>query len=634
MALPRIQDDLYMAVNGAWQEKTQIPPDKSVVSADSDLSDDIRTKLVADLRRMALTDGDTVSPLRYAARLFAKADDKTKRQQLGIDPVRTRVQTLVKLTTLDQFRAAMPTLIAGQYVLPVTPYVDADMHDAEHNILNLGGPDTILPDAAMYRNNDAENTADLAAWSKMATAILAAAGFSESDQKNYVEAAKRFDRRLAEVVPDNVDLAVDSTFDNPMTWQAFEEAAGFLGIPQVFADLMPQTPTKVNAVVPNYVSNLPTLITADNYPEWHAWMVINELLSCATYLSDDLRQLAGQYDRFLAGQPEASSWTKHAFGIANEYFDDVIGQYYGQTYFGADAKADITAIVEQILAQYRVQLENNTWLSSTTKQKAIRKLATMKVKMGYPDQLFSLYDHLTVDADDDLLTAVLKLSSQAQQFWFKQVGQPVDRNEWNMPGHLVNASYDPLKNDITFPAGILQPPYYELNWTKAQNLGGTGVTIGHEISHSFDNNGALYDEHGNLHNWWTPADKQAFDQLVKAMATQFDGRTYEGVKVNGTLTVSENMADNAGMDVALALLGDHPDVKDLQAFFTTYARSWATKMRPERVKTLLRQDVHAPAALRVNVPVQNFPAWYQAFQVQPQDGMYRQPQKRLTIWHR
>lgn len=210
----------------------------------------------------------------------------------------------------------------------------------------------------------------------------------------------------------------------------------------------------------------------------------------------------------------------------------------------------------------------------------------------------------------------------------------MDRNVWGMPGHLVNACYDPMKNYITFPAGILQPPYYSLNWTRAQNLGGTGATIGHEISHSFDNNGALYDEYGTLNNWWTVEDKQAFDKLVTAIADQFDGLLYEGVKVNGRLTVSENIADNAGMAVALDLLGDSADPKVLQDFFIAYTRSWATKMRPERAKTVLRQDVHAPATLRVNVPVQNFEAWYQAFDVQPTDGMYRLPAKRVTIWRR
>ncbi|MEN2314435.1 M13 family metallopeptidase [Lacticaseibacillus paracasei] len=560
MSLPRIQDDLYMAVNGTWQQNTVIPPDKSVVSADSDLTDSIRIKLVADLKKINAAPQAADSPLQNAARLFAKANDKVRRNQLGMTPVRARLDKIAGLKTLAQFRAALPKLLAEQYVLPVSPYVDADMHDAAHNILNLGGPATILPDAAMYQTDDAENAADLAAWSKMVATLLGEAGFDQTAQAHYVAAAKSFDRRLAAFIPANVDFAVDSTFDNPLTWTEFVEDAGFLGIPE--------------------------------------------------------------------------AWEKHAFGVANDYFDDAIGQYYGQTYFGADAKADITAMVKEILQQYQVQLEHNTWLSPATKQKAIRKLATMKIKMGYPDQLFPLYATLHVEPEADLLPTILQLSQQTQDFWLQQVGQPVDRNVWGMPGHLVNACYDPMKNDITFPAGILQPPYYSLNWTRAQNLGGTGATIGHEISHSFDNNGALYDEYGTLNNWWTVEDKQAFDKLVTAIADQFDGLLYEGVKVNGRLTVSENIADNAGMAVALDLLGDSADPKVLQDFFIAYARSWATKMRPERAKTVLRQDVHAPATLRVNVPVQNFEAWYQAFDVQPTDGMYRLPAKRVTIWRR
>lgn len=634
MSLPRIQDDLYMAVNGTWQQNTVIPPDKSVVSADSDLTDSIRIKLVADLKKINAAPQAADSPLQNAARLFAKANDKVRRNQLGMTPVRARLDKIAGLKTLAQFRAALPKLLAEQYVLPVSPYVDADMHDAAHNILNLGGPAPILPDAAMYQTDDAENAADLAAWSKMVATLLDEAGFDQTAQAHYVAAAKSFDRRLAAFIPANVDFAVDSTFDNPLTWTEFVEDAGFLGIPEALAAKMPQTPTKVNAMVPAYLPHLSTLITEANYPEWQAWMLISELLACADYLSDDSRQLAGQYDRFLAGQPEPEAWEKHAFGVANDYFDDAIGQYYGQTYFGADAKADITAMVKEILQQYQVQLEHNTWLSPATKQKAIRKLATMKIKMGYPDQLFPLYATLHVEPEADLLPTILQLSQQTQDFWLQQVGQPVDRNVWGMPGHLVNACYDPMKNDITFPAGILQPPYYSLNWTRAQNLGGTGATIGHEISHSFDNNGALYDEYGTLNNWWTVEDKQAFDKLVTAIADQFDGLLYEGVKVNGRLTVSENIADNAGMAVAVDLLGDSADPKVLQDFFIAYARSWATKMRPERAKTVLRQDVHAPATLRVNVPVQNFEAWYQAFDVQPTDGMYRLPAKRVTIWRR
>ncbi len=289
MSLPRIQDDLYMAVNGTWQQNTVIPPDKSVVSADSDLTDSIRIKLVADLKKINAAPQAADLPLQNAARLFAKANDKVRRNQLGMTPVRARLDKIAGLKTLAQFRAALPKLLAEQYVLPVSPYVDADMHDAAHNILNLGGPATILPDAAMYQTDDAENAADLAAWSKMVATLLGEAGFDQTAQAHYVAAAKSFDRRLAAFIPANVDFAVDSTFDNPLTWTEFVEDAGFLGIPEALAAKMPQTPTKVNAVVPAYLPHLSTLITEANYPEWQAWMLISELLACADYLSDDSR---------------------------------------------------------------------------------------------------------------------------------------------------------------------------------------------------------------------------------------------------------------------------------------------------------------------------------------------------------
>ena len=320
--------------------------------------------------------------------------------------------------------------------------------------------------------------------------------------------------------------------------------------------------------------------------------------------------------------------------MAERYVSDPIGLYYGRKYFGEAAKQDVTAMVKQIIAQYEVQLQHNTWLSDATREKAIAKLKTMKIKMGYPDDVFALYKTLHFDDADDLFTAMCKLADQTRAFRLVTVGKPVDRSEWEMPGFLVNACYEPTMNDITFPAGILQPPYYSVDWSLAAKLGGTGATIGHEISHSFDNNGAEYDETGKMSNWWTAADKAAFDKDIDAVADQFDGLVSDGAKINGRLTVSENIADNAGMAVALDILGKDASQEDLQDFFTAYTKSWATKMRPELAQNAAETDVHAPAELRVNVPVRNFDAWYRAYDVQPGDGMYLAPEKRVNIWNK
>ncbi|KRM88380.1 M13-type metalloendopeptidase [Lacticaseibacillus thailandensis] len=631
----RPADDLYMAVNGAWQAQTVIPPDKAQIGADSDLGDEIRAKLVRDLRAInAGTIATADQSLLAAARLFVLADDREARNRLGVAPIRTRVDYLMSLQDVGAWRAALPTLWREQYPLPLSTFVMADFHDATVNMLNVSGPDPILPDAAMYQETNADNDAMFAAWSQMARTLLAAVGITGRTADRYVDDALNFDRRAAALLPTNEEFAVDTNWDHPLSWQDFAEVTADTTLATALATVLPNQPVRINTPTPRYVAALDRLVTADNYGQWQHMAVIQELIDHSRYLSDELRQAAGAYQRYLSGQPQPTEWHKHAFAVANEYLAEPIGIYYGRTYFGAAAKRDITGLVRELIAQYEVQLQNNTWLSPSTRDQAIAKLKTMRIKMGYPDHAAPVYQHLHVDPDADLLGAMVRLEREETAYRWSTVGQPVDRSEWQMPGHLVNACYDPSMNDITFPAGILQPPFYALYWSRAAKLGGTGATIGHEISHSFDNNGAMFDEHGTMNNWWQEADKVAFDHIVDAVAQQFDGRHYEGVPVNGRLTVSENMADNAGMDVALAVLGPDASVAALREFFTAYARSWATKMRPERAKTVLRQDVHAPATLRVNVPVMNFSEWYRAYGAQPGDGEYLPPAQRVVIWDR
>lgn len=630
---PRIQDNLYMAVNGDWQEKTVIPPDKAMVSADSDLADDIRAKLVKDLTALANGEQQTDDPaLQYAAKFYVKAADKAGRHALGIAPIIPRLKHLEALKTLADYRAALPALIQDDYPVPYDCMVMADMHDATTNQLHLAGFSTILPDAAQYAEDTPANQEKFDAWRKMAQGLLRAAGYDEQTAAAYTADALAFDQRLGKLTPTNEFLAVDTNWDHPTSWAALAATTSNIGLTEALAAVLPTVPQTVNVLMPDVFAHLNELINEDNYHEWQHRAIINELLNDADLLSDDLRTQAGAYSRFLTGQEAATDWVKAAFQLTNAFFADSVGLYYGRTYFGEQAKADITAMVKELIAQYQVQLNHNTWLSDATREKAIRKLKTMKIKMGYPDAEPKLALQLHFADSDNLVQAVAKLTSQVQAFRFGQVGQPVDRTEWAMPGYLVNACYDPSKNDITFPAGILQPPFYSLDWTRAENLGGTGATIGHEISHSFDNNGAEYDENGSMNNWWTAADKAAFSKKVDAVAAQFDGRDSYGAKINGRLTVSENIADNAGMAVALAVLGKDASQADLQAFFKAYTKSWATKMRPAMAQNRATTDVHAPAELRVNVPVLNFDAWYRAFAVQPTDQMYLAPEKRIHIW--
>ncbi|MCR4933967.1 MAG: M13 family peptidase, partial [Lachnospiraceae bacterium] len=258
-------------------------------------------------------------------------------------------------------------------------------------------------------------------------------------------------------------------------------------------------------------------------------------------------------------------------------------------------------------------------------------LSTIVVKMGYPDEIRKIWSELVFEESDSLYESVCKIRAVKKKDMIDKLYKPVDRTEWVMPGHMVNACYNPSANDITFPAAILQKPFYSLSQLESENLGGIGAVIGHEISHAFDNNGANFDENGNLNNWWLEEDFAAFKALTKDMIEQFDGIEFHGGKVNGELTVSENIADNGGMGVTLEIMHTLSDA-NFKAYFKNWARVWCMKAKEEYIQLLLANDVHSPATLRANMAPRNFKEWYEAFDVKESDKMYIAPDKRISIW--
>ena len=251
--------------------------------------------------------------------------------------------------------------------------------------------------------------------------------------------------------------------------------------------------------------------------------------------------------------------------------------------------------------------------------------------MGYPDKVEEYYDEFVVDPSLTVLETVVTLQKIALLYYIKQYKDPVDHSRWGMPGHMVNACYNPAANDITFPAAILQPPFYSIKQTRSENLGGIGAVIGHEISHAFDNNGSLFDEKGNLKDWWTKEDFKRFKASTKAMIKEFEGIELPWGKVNSELIVSENIADNGGMAVTIDLVEKTPD-GNFEEYFKNWARVWCRKAKPEFSALLLSIDVHAPAILRANMQPRNFPQWYETFGVTKKDQMYLAPNKRVVIW--
>ena len=632
MVMTRYQDDLYEAVNGDWAATAVIPDDKPTTGGFADLADDVEKKLMADFD--AVAEGKKPAPDAYfqeAVRLYQLAADFKRRDAAGITPVLQRLTALRGLTDLAAFNQQAAKLDADLFPLPFAAGVEPDMKDTAHNAFTISGPSTILPDTTYYAADNAQGKQLLGLWQEMATKVLAQTDLSAADQAAYLADTVAFDAAIATHVKSSEEWADYPKAYNPRPFADVAAKFGAFAFGPYADAILPVHPAQVIVADPRFLDEVTQLFNADTFTQYVHWAYVTELLSNTGYLSDELRVLGGSFSRALSGLPAAPSHAKHAYRLANRMFSEPIGIYYGRTYFGEAAKADVTGLVEKMIATYKKRLANSSWLSAPTKAKAIVKLDTMVLKMGYPDRANAVYDLLHVPAGADLMTAVLALAKTRHTYHLRQLSEPVDRTEWGMPGHLVNACYDPSRNDITFPAAILQAPFYSLTQSASQNLGGIGAVIAHEVSHGFDNNGAQFDEFGNLSNWWQEADYAHFQELTQAMIAQFDGLDTEAGKVNGKLVVSENIADAGGLAAALETAEGLPDC-DLRAFFLNWAEIWRMKARKEYMQLLLSIDVHAPAKLRANVQVQNLAEWYSTFAVQPGDGMYLEPAKRITIW--
>ncbi|MCT6828390.1 MAG: M13 family peptidase, partial [Lactobacillus helsingborgensis] len=327
------------------------------------------------------------------------------------------------------------------------------------------------------------------------------------------------------------------------------------------------------------------------------------------------------------------SGEKQAYHIANEAFSEVVGVYYGQTYFGEDAKKDVEDMIHRMLEVYKERLQNNDWLSEQTKKRAIIKLDALVLKIGYPSKIEEIYNRLKVvpaSEGGSLYSNERAFTIEHQKYNLEQLHKEVDRTVWAMPGNLVNACYDPQRNDLTFPAAILQKPFYDLKQDRAANFGGIGSVIAHEVSHAFDNNGAQFDELGNMENWWTDEDYAEFKKRTQAEIDLFDGIEYGPVKLNGKQIVSENIADQGGLTAAVEAAKNEND--DLKKLFENFARIWANKQLTEAIKSQTAVDVHAPGPLRANVQSQCQDDFYKTFDVKPEDGMWLDPEKRVHIW--
>ena len=628
----RIQDDLYRFVNGEWLENAVIPADKPATGSFDRLSDDVEKLLMEDFAKFAKGE-ETPDPavIEDAVRLYRKALDVKARGEEGMKPLYPLLNKIKSVDSIARFNERLPELLFDCAALPFSIEVQEDWMDTSKHCLSISDPHLLLFDPGYYEKT-VVRLYMLSVYKKMASAMLKFSPLDKKEQKQYLKDTIAFDDLLRRKALCRKDYANYYKLYNPRSAKevcaqlAPFDMAGLLQ--NLYGDKAPENVILAN---PRFVEGFSEIFNEKTFQLFIHWCYVQTVFLYAPALSLEINELSQRMINKFMGVKEMPSVEKQAYRLVSGLFDQPIGMYYGRKYFGEAARADTVSIVEEIIDTYRQRIEKNGFLAPETKEKAILKLSSIRIKMGYPDSYDSFYDKKKITEEESFFEAMQKLMRLAKKHGLEKLNEPTDRGEWQMPGHMVNACYDPFRNDITFPAAILQKPLYALDQKVEENLGGIGAVIGHEISHAFDSNGAHFDENGNLCDWWKEADMKTFEGLTKKMTEQFDGMPVHGGKVCGELVVAENIADNGGMAVTIEMMHKRENA-DFEAYFKNWGRIWCLKAKKGFTKILLKMDVHSPAELRANIMPRNFEEWYTTFDVKPTDKMYIPKEKRIVIW--
>lgn len=632
--IPGLEDDFYEAVNAQWLASAEIPADMPSTGGFDDLTDGVEKTLMADFDAMLAGEKEAEGEeLASFVEYYRLAMDFDSRNAAGAEPLLPYMEMVEGLASLEALSGQWAEWTLQGMPGPIAATVMADMGQADTNALYITVPGLFLMDKSYYQDATIKEMLQ-GAYGQMSMNLLILAGKAEEEAIGIVQQALAFDESLAPYMRSAEESSDYTTLYNPTDFAEFDAQIKGFDFAASFEAMLGTVPQTIIVTDPDYFSALDVLVNEETFPAMRSWMLVQTVNGLASYLSDDFRIESGSFGRMLSGIAEPASQEKSAYYLASNMFDEVVGIYYGNAYFGPEAKQDVADMVGALIDTYEHRLSGNTWLGQETRDMAIKKLEAMTINVGYPDAARAIYAQMrTVPATEGgtLLGNAMEFTRLHMQDTFGKWNTPVDRGLWPLSASTVNAMYSPLDNSINFPAAILQAPFYSLEQSPSANYGGIGAVIAHEISHAFDPNGSKFDELGNLSEWWTEEDFAKFSELSQAMVEEFDGIAYADGAVNGTMTVAENVADAGGLSCALEAAKTEEDV-DLQAFFTNWAVIWRQKATPEYESLLLVLDVHAPSKLRANVQLQNMDDFHLTFDIQAGDGMYRAPEDRVQIW--
>ena len=636
--LVRPQDDLFRHYNGVWVREYEMPADRSSDGIFRKLHDEAEEQV-----RQIIETSSGVGEAQKIGDLYKSFMDTDAIKARGISPIIDDLAAIDGITNLQEFITVMACLemrgIGGIFGAAIYP----DAMDSNTNILYIGQGGLSLPDESYYREEQFASirTAFLDHVAKMCALV----GITDG-----ADIAKKILTLETEIATHHWDQVKDR--DATLTYNKYSRAELESLAPHFLFDTWAsnaKVPAKAfeSLVVcePSFFESISAMFGRfDSHRDaWVAWLKLNLVSASAAFLTDEIVQQNFEfYAKTLSGTPQIRDRWKRGVSVTQGALGEAIGKVYVEKHFPARAKEEMKVLVDYLLEAYRLSILELPWMSDETKKKALEKLTKFTPKIGYPDK-WRDYSTLEISAGD-LIGNLWRIAEFDHAYAIAKIGTPVDRDEWHMTPQTVNAYYNPLANEIVFPAAILQPPFFDLDAEMAANYGGIGATIGHEIGHGFDDQGSKYDGDGNMVDWWSDVDRAKFEELTSVLVAQFDALSPEStpdIHVNGAFTLGENIGDLGGLAIAykaykLALKGAQSPVIDGftgdQRFFLSYAHSWRNKNRPEEVRRRIAIDPHSPDEFRCNQIVRNVQEFYDAFGVSEKDQLWLAPSERVRIW--
>ena len=635
------KENFYQYANGGWIKSNPLPSDRSRFGSFDALSDRNEKQIKEIFAELSAQKNEAGSVAQKIGDFYAIGMDSIKLNEDGINPLNPEFKNIEAIASKADLNTYISYLhntgIGGLFNL----FGMADSKNSEQVVSYLWQGGLGMPDRDYYTDDTPRADELRAAYIMHVKNMFMIMNDDEQTAQANAETVMQMETRLAKASMTRLDMRTPSNYYNKTDLKGLEQMASSYDWKMYFDQAGLGDPGIIIVGQPSFYKEMSSMldeVSINNWKTYFRWHLIHE---AAPYLSDNVvNENFDFFGKTLRGTPQLRPRWKRVQGTVDNALSEAIGQIYVQKYFPEASKKRMIDLVENLRFALGQRIDGLTWMSETTKAKAHEKLAAINVKIGYPDK-WRDYDDLAIEKDSYVMN-VLRSGKFETEYNRNKINKPVDKSEWGMPPQMVNAYYNPSMNEIVFPAGILQPPFFFKDGDDAVNYGAIGVVIGHETTHGFDDKGSLYDKTGNLNNWWTEEDTERFNERTQVLVNQFNSFVVLGdVHANGELSLGENIADLGGLNIAFTAFKKATEGKDLpkidgftpeQRFFIAYSHVWAQNVREAEMLRLTKEDVHSLGEFRVNGPLPNIQAFYDAFDVKEGDAMFLPVSDRAIIW--